>query len=191
MARLRTQGLAFLRARGHCTGGQGVVAVERHAAIQRNAAPQFKALDGGGVDVHALREIVHRNTVALPDAQIQAPRRRPAPGQAVGDVLRVDLVLELGVEGGQIARQALAVVKQQTQFGRGAALRLQWRIAQQRHGALRAQTDDPVRHQVDVRRLVALAHAALDGPHRRGVPHQIAARAPLAAELLVAVVTAH
>ncbi|MNX81345.1 hypothetical protein D3C86_1130300 [compost metagenome] len=189
MAGLRTQRLALLGARGHFARGQRVVAIEGHAAVQRNPAAQLEALDGGGIDVHALREVVDRDAVALPHAQVQAARRGAAAGQAVRHILAVDLVLELGVEGGQVARQAFAIVEQHAQFGRGAAFRLELRIAQQRHGALRAQADDAVRHQVDVRRLVALAHAALEGPHRRRVPDQVAARAPLAAELLVAVVT--
>ena len=186
MARLRSQRLALLGAGRDLAGGQRVVGVERPALEQRHAAAQLETLDGRRIHIHALRG-VHRHAVALP---------RPGPGNPErgrrwrGNWPRSGCRAcpEAGVERRQVAGQACAVVVNHAQLRRGAGFGTQLRIAQQRPGALRAQADDAVGHQVDVRRLVALAHAALESPRRRGVPDQVAARAPLAAELLVAVV---
>src|SRR5690606_12747402 len=113
-----------------------------------------------------------------------------AGGFARGDGLAVvDLVAEVVAEPGDVEVVAATVrFPVQRDFGIDAGFRLQVRVADEGHGALAAETGDAVVQVRGPRRLVAGAHATLDGPASAQFAHRIRAWTQPAAEQVVVVV---
>ncbi|MPM31876.1 hypothetical protein SDC9_78433 [bioreactor metagenome] len=92
------------------------------------------------------------------------------------------------MEQGGRAAPALLVVEQHTELGAGADLGLEVGVADGHGLALAADAADAVHQLVQARSAEATAYAALDGDEIGGRPHQIRARAHMAAEAVMVVV---
>src|SRR5690606_13754547 len=188
LGRVARDRLATGSAAGLLALGEGVVAAQLQPVQQVDLAGQFDATGLGLVDVHALAEgAVAQRRPAGADVHAVAAigRRHLAVGE---DAAAGDLVVELVEERGGVDVPALAFVVG-GHFIVGAGFRLEVRRADQRQHALAAEADHAGEQLVRARGLVAGADAALDRPSVVGFPHQVGARAGVAAKDVVVVVT--
>ncbi len=166
--------------------GVRVVGAGGPAGGEREAGGEFDAARDGLVDIDRLAEGVDVWPVTEADAAWPVGR---GSVRAINQASTAgDLVLEIVVEDRGIRGPAGAIVEIGAQFGGDARFRLQVRAAHERDRALATEAVDAWGELFDARRLVALAHAALDGPAGRGAPDQVAPGACLAAKDAVIVV---
>src|SRR5690606_27017019 len=147
---------------------------------------EFHALDADLVDVDVLgvARVAEQAVVAEVGAGAHAAGLFAAQaGLAAGDLVLEVVAEQRGVE----VVQAVGRAPVQRDLAVDAGLGLQVRVADEGRGALAAEADDAVVQVGGLGRLVARAHAALQGPLRSQVPDRVGARAELAAEHVVVV----